>query len=188
MNIISIIIIAIGLSIDSFTVSIAAAATCKQKSVFVFFRFAFALAFIQALCTIAGWAVGAELGKYLESFDHWIAFGLLLIIGGKMFYDGVKSKDSEGKPEINMRNFFVVTGLGIATSIDAAVVGVSMSFVGLNIWLSSLVIMVVTFLFSYFGLIGGNLLRKKMNRLPIEIIGGLFLVGIGIKILIEHLS
>lgn len=188
MNIVSIIIIAIGLSIDSLTVSLAAASTCKQKSTFVFLRFAFTLGFVQALCTIAGWAAGAELVKYIAEIDHWIAFGLLAGIGGKMIYDGLKQKDKKEKPEINMRNFFVVTGLGIATSIDAAVVGLSMSFAGLNIWVSALVIMVVTFGFSYFGLISGNIIRRNLKNFPIEIIGGLFLIGIGVKILIEHLT
>jgi len=87
-----------------------------------------------------------------------------------------------------MRNFFVVTGLGIATSIDAAVVGLSMTFAGLNIWISALVIMIVTFVFSYFGLISGNMIRRKLKSLPIEILGGLFLIGIGVNVLIEHLS
>ncbi len=187
MEIVSIILIAVGLSMDSLTVSLAAASTCKNKSTFVFLRFAFTLGFIQAVCTIAGWAAGAELGKYFEQYDHWIAFSLLLIIGGKMLYEGIKHKDSEEKPEINMNNFFVVTGLGIATSIDAAVVGVSLSFVGLNIWVSSVIIMTVTFAFSYFGLFSGDFIKRKLKHLPVEIIGGLFLVGIGVKVLVEHL-
>jgi|AntAceMinimDraft_14_1070370.scaffolds.fasta_scaffold88347_2 putative Mn2+ efflux pump MntP len=184
----SILIIAIGLSMDSLTVSLAAATACKTKSTFVFLRFAFTLGFIQAAFTVAGWAAGAELGKYFMDFDHWIAFGLLLLIGGKMLYEGFKHRDSGVKREINMNNFFVVTGLGIATSIDAAVVGVSLSFVGVNIWISSAIILIVTFVFSYFGLFSGNVIRKKLKKFPIEIVGGLFLIGIGIKVLIEHLS
>ncbi len=187
MELLSIFLIAIGLSMDSLTVSMAAAATCKKKSTFVFLRFSFTLGFIQAVCTIAGWAAGAELTNYFQAYDHWIAFGLLLIIGGKMLYEGIKHKDSEQKPEINMNNFFVVTGLGIATSIDAAVVGVSLSFAGLNIWVTSLIIFVVTFIFSYFGLFSGDFISRKLKRFSVEIIGGLFLIGIGIKILLEHL-
>lgn len=187
MNIVSILVVAVGLSIDSLTVSIAAASTCKQKNNFVFLRFAFTLGFIQALCAIAGWAAGSELIKYIEEYDHWVAFALLSIIAGKMFYDGFAHKDSEDKPEINMRNFFVVAGLGIATSIDAAVVGLSMSFAGFNIWISALIIMIVTFCFSYMGLISGQIIRKALRKFPIEIVGGLFLLGIGVKILAEHL-
>lgn len=187
MQFLTILLIAVGLSMDSLTVSLAAASTCKQKNTFVFLRFAFTLGFIQAVCTIAGWAAGSELEKYLMNFDHWIAFGLLLIIGGKMLFEGIKHKDSESKPEINMNNFFVVTGLGIATSIDAAVVGVSLSFVGLNIWVSALIIMIVTFAFSYFGLFSGDFIRRRLKKFPIEIVGGLFLIGIGIKVLVEHL-
>lgn len=187
-ELISILIIAIALSMDSLTVSMAAASTCKKKDNFVFLRFAFTLGFIQAAFTIAGWAAGAELEKYLSDFDHWIAFGLLLFIGGKMLYEGIKHKNSDNKPEINMNNFFVVTGLGIATSIDAAVVGVSLSFVGLNIWISALIIMLITFIFSFAGLMGGNIIRIKLKKLPVEIIGGIFLIAIGVKVLIEHLS
>lgn len=183
-----ILIIAIGLSMDSLTVSLAASATCKKKNLFVFLRFAFTLGFIQAGFTIAGWAAGVELGKYFADFDHWIAFGLLLIIGGKMLYEGIKNKEDENKPEINMNSFFVVTGLEIATSIDAAVVGVSMSFVGLNIWIAAAIIFLITFMFSYFGLESGNVIKSKLRRLPVEIIGGVLLVAIAIQTLIEHLS
>ena len=87
-----------------------------------------------------------------------------------------------------MDNFFVVTGLGIATSIDAAVVGVSLSFVGINIWVSAVIIMLVTFAFSYFGLFSGDIIRRKLKRVPVEVVGGVFLIGIGIKIIIEHLA
>jgi putative Mn2+ efflux pump MntP len=187
-ELLEIIILAIGLSMDSLTVSLAAASTCKKKSLFVFLRFAFTLGFIQASFTVAGWAAGTELVKYLADVDHWISFALLLGIGGKMIYEGFINNDTESKSEINMNNFFVVTGLGVATSIDAAIVGVSMSFVGLNILISAAIIMIITFIFSYFGLISGNVIRKKLRKFPIEIIGGLFLIGIGVKILIEHIS
>jgi putative Mn2+ efflux pump MntP len=187
MELISVLIIAIGLSMDSLTVSMAASATCKKKNTFVFVRFSATLAFIQAVFTVAGWAAGSEVQQYFENFDHWIAFVLLLIIGGKMLYEGFKHRGTEDKPEINMNNFFVVTGLGIATSIDALVVGVSMSFIDLNIWISAAIIMSVTFLFSYIGLFFGDVLKRKFKYFPVEIVGGLFLVAIGLKVLIEHL-
>jgi len=188
MELLSILLIAVGLSMDSLTVSMAAASSYRNKTTFIYLRFAFTLGFIQAVCTLGGWAAGAELTKYLEDYDHWIAFGLLVIIGGKMLYEGIKHKDSEEKPEINMDNFFVVTGLGIATSIDAAVVGVSLSFVGINIWVSAVIIMLVTFAFSYIGLFSGDIIRRKLKRVPVEVVGGVFLIGIGIKIIIEHLA
>lgn len=187
MEFISIILVATALSMDSLAVSMAAASSYKNKTTFIYLRFAFTLGFIQAVCALGGWAAGIELTKYFQAYDHWIAFGLLLFIGGKMLYEGIKHKDLEEKPEINMNNFFVVTGLGIATSIDAAVVGFSLSFAGINIYVSALIIMIVTFSFSYIGLFSGNLIRKKLKRLPVEVIGGIFLVGIGTKILIEHL-
>ncbi|MDD4150050.1 MAG: manganese efflux pump MntP family protein [Bacteroidales bacterium] len=150
-------------------------------------RFAFILGFIQATFTIAGWAAGAELVKHFQAYDHWIAFVLLLIIGGKMLYEGIKHRKLENKPKINMNNIFVVAGLGVATSIDAAIVGLSLSFVGLNIWLSAFIILIVTFIFSYIGLYSGSFIKQKLRILPIEIIGGVFLIAIGTKVLIEHL-
>ncbi|MDD4217636.1 MAG: manganese efflux pump MntP family protein [Bacteroidales bacterium] len=186
-NLFTVLLIAIGLSMDSLTVSVAAAPTCTKPNNFIFFRFAFILGFIQATFTIAGWAAGAELAKHFQAYDHWIAFALLLIIGGKMLYEGIKHHDYEKKPKLNMNNVFVVAGLGVATSIDAAIVGVSLPFVGLNIWITALIIMIVTFVFSYIGLYGGKFVRKHLKILPIEIIGGVFLIAIGTKVLIEHL-
>lgn len=187
MNIISILLISIGLSMDSLAVSIATACSYKNKTHFINLRFSFTLAFIQAVCIIAGWAAGSELSKKFQQYDHWIVFILLAIIGGKMLYDGIIKTEEKGNAEINMDNFFVVTGLGIATSIDAAIVGVSLPFVGINIWQTALIIFIITFSLSYLGLVSGDILRKKLRKLPIEIIGGFFLIGIGVKVLIEHL-
>lgn len=187
MQIVSILVIAIGLSMDSLAVSMATACSYKNKTTYINLRFAFTLGFIQALSLIAGWAAGLELTKILQKYDHWIAFLLLLIIGGKMLVEGIKHKEQKIKQEINMDNFFTVTGLGIATSIDAAIVGVSLPFVGLNIWISAFIIFIITFCFSYFGLLGGEFIRKRLRNIPIEIIGGLFLIELGTKVLIEHL-
>ncbi|MDD2635570.1 MAG: manganese efflux pump MntP family protein [Bacteroidales bacterium] len=182
-----ILLIATGLSMDSFAVSIATVPSCAKPNNFVFVRFALILGFIQAIFTIAGWAAGTKLTKHFLAFDHWIAFALLLIIGSKMLYDGIKHKNYAQEVKLNMNNFFVVAGLGVATSIDAVVVGVSLPFVGLNIWMSGVIIMIVTFVFSYIGLHSGTFIKQKLKILPIEIIGGLFLIAIGTKVLIEHL-
>ncbi len=186
-DLLTVLIIAIGLSMDSLAVSIAAAPKCTKQKKLTFIRFAFILGFIQSTFTIAGWAAGAELAKHFQAYDHWIAFALLLIIGGKMLYDGIKHRVSENTAKINLNNVFVIAGLGVATSIDAAIVGFSLSFVGLNIWITSLIIMIVTFVFSYIGLYGGKFVRQNLKKTPIEIVGGVFLIAIGTKILIEHL-
>lgn len=183
----SILLIAIGLSIDSLTVSVASASACKQKSNWIFFRFALILGFIQATFIIAGWATGIELENYFKIYDHWLAFVLLSFIGGKMLYDGIKCKNEEEKPQINIKNFFVVAGLGVATSIDALVVGISLPLMNLNIWLSAIIIFLTTFAFSIVGLFSGDIIKRKFNKFPIEFIGGLFLIGIGVKVLVEHL-
>ena len=185
MEIISILLISVGLSMDSLAISIATACSCENKTKFTNLRFALILAFVQAICIVVGWLAGSSLTKMFQQYYHWIAFALLTIIGGKMLIDGIRKRDNTA--EINMNNFFVVVGLGIATSIDAVVVGVSLPFAGINIWLTALIVFFTTFTLSYLGLISGNFLRKKFKRLPVEIIGGLFLIGIGIKVLLEHL-
>lgn len=184
--IITIFLISVGLSMDTLVVSLAAASTCKNKIKYVFLRFAFTMGFIQSMGILTGYIIGSELEKIIKDYDHWIAFLLLLIIGGKMLFEGFKHKNSEVKPQINMNSFFVVTGLGIATSIDAGIVGIGISLAGYNIFITAFIVFVITFLFSYLGLFGGHLIRTIFKKMPAEHIGGIVLILIGIKILLEH--
>jgi len=187
MGILSILSIATGLSIDSLTVSIASASACKEKSKWLFIRFALIFGIVQAFFIILGWIAGLSLEKHFKAYDHWIAFVLLAFIGGKLLYEGLTNKEPEKKSNVNFNNIFVVISLGIATSIDALVVGVSLPLMNLNIWLSAFIIFVVTFIFSYLGLFSGDFIKRKFKRISIEIIGGIFLIGIGAKVLMEHL-
>ncbi len=186
LQIFTIILISIGLSMDTFAVSMAAAATNVKKNRFIFFRFAFTMGFIQAIGIAVGYTIGSGLDKLIKDFDHWIAFFLLLIIGGKMLWEGYKNHNSNEKTEIDMNNFFIVTGLGIATSIDAGTVGIGISIAGYNIWLTSIIVFLITSIFSYVGLMGGRLIKSIFKKLPAEYIGGIVLIIIGIKILLEH--
>lgn len=183
---VSILVIAIALSLDSFTVSLAAG-TCfnKNKHSRSFLRFAFILAIIQGIFTLLGWFMGYELEQFIGSFDHWVAFALLCAIGIKMFYDGLKHK-SKRKP-IRVNSIAVNIGLGIATSVDALIVGLSLSLLDYNIYISALIISVVTFIFSISALKLGDLLKRKI-KFPVEIAGGLMLIIIGISVLFEHLK
>ncbi|MDR2010794.1 MAG: manganese efflux pump MntP family protein [Bacteroidales bacterium] len=187
MGLFSILSIATGLSIDSLTVSMASVSTCKEKKTGQFIRFALILGLVQAFFLILGWAAGLGLEKYFKTYDHWIAFILLSFIGGKMIYEGFTNKDEDQKKEINFNNLFLITCLGIATSIDALAIGVTLPLINLNIWLSALITLLVTFTFSLIGLFSGNFIKNKFKNIPIEVIGGLFLLGIGVKVFIEHL-
>jgi putative Mn2+ efflux pump MntP len=187
MGILSILPIAIGLSIDSLTISVASASVCKKKNRWLFIRFAIVLGITQAIFILLGWIAGLSLEKHFKAYDHWIAFALLLFIGGKLIFESLKNKDSKEKSSIDFNNILIIIGLGIATSIDALVVGISLPLMNLNIWLSSIIILVVTFIFSYLGLFFGDFMKSKLKRFSIEVIGGIFLITIGVKVFIDHL-
>ena len=133
---------------------------------------------------IVGWLAGLSLRDFISDIDHWIAFGILGFIGCKMIYEALRMElDRE---EVNPLNLSVLLMLSVATSIDALAVGVSFAFLNISIVTPVLVIGIVTFLLSYLGIFVGNRLGHFFEK-KIEILGGLILIGIGVKILVDHL-
>lgn len=183
MDLITIILIAIGLSMDSLAVSIASGVTIKYFKLKNVFKIAIFLAMFQGLMPVVGWAAGIGFKQYIESYDHWIAFLLLSFLGVKMIVDG--NKEDEKNP-CNPLKMAVLIGLSIATSIDALAVGVSFAFLNISIITPVLIIGLTTFLVSVSGLYLGIKIGAKYD-FKIELIGGIILIGIGIKILIEHI-
>ncbi len=183
MSIISIILIAIGLSMDSFAISISNGLTLRNLTLSKSITIAFSLAFFQALMPLLGWLAGNGIEDYIQEIDHWVAFILLAFIGGKMIYDGLQK--SEDPIESNL-NTLTLIGQSIATSIDAFAVGISFAVLDNDIILPIIIIGITTFVFSIFGLTLGTVFGKKMGK-SVELIGGLVLIGIGLKILIEHI-
>jgi putative Mn2+ efflux pump MntP len=185
MGIISILLIAIGLNFDSLAVSISAGLVVNHIRFKQAIKIAFVFAFFQGLMPFIGWVIGSQIKSLINDCDHWIAFILLFLIGAKMVYESLK-KD-EDKKQFNPLKLLVMVSMAIATSIDALIVGVSFAFVDVNILLSVFVIGALTFIVAMTGLfIGkkvGYLFGKRM-----EIIGGIILIGIGAKILLEHLG
>lgn len=185
MNTISILFIAFGLAMDAFAVAIASGIIIKQLKVRNVLKIALFFGLFQAFMPVVGWLAGLSMRDFVRAFDHWVTFGLLSLIGGKMIYESFKieSEKTEGDP----LNIYMLLLLSIATSIDALVVGVSFAFLDIFIITPIVTIGIVTFLLSslgvYIGDKSGHFFENKM-----EIIGGLFLIGIGVKILIEHLS
>jgi len=169
---------------DSFAVSVTSGLMIKKVNLSGFLKFCFVLALFQAMMPVIGWLLGKELKVYIESSDHWIAFSLLLLIGGKMIWEG--SKKGEKKKKFDPLNNIILLGLGLATSIDALVVGLSFGFLDVTIIYPVLIIGITTFVITVCGLFLGGKLHKGVN-LRIEIFGGIVLIGIGIKILIQHL-
>jgi putative Mn2+ efflux pump MntP len=133
---------------------------------------------------LIGWLAGLSLRDFIAGVDHWVAFGLLGLIGGKMIYGATKIGTHE--KETNPLSLFVLLILSVATSIDALAVGLSFAFLKISIATPIIVIGFVTFLLSFLGVLVGNRLGHFFEK-KMEIVGGLVLIGIGIKILIEHL-
>ena len=132
---------------------------------------------------LAGWFLGSQVANLISNYDHWIAFGLLTILGIKMIYESFKNNPV--KTDSNNLTLPVLVGMAIATSIDALVVGVSFAFVKLNIYYTILIIGATTFLVAMIGMLLGKKVGGKFGT-KMEIFGGLILIGIGIKILLSH--
>ncbi len=183
MEILTIFLIAIGLCFDSFAVSVSTGLIIKDIKISQTLKVATFLGFFQALMPFLGWLVGKKLKEYIANFDHWIAFALLLIIGGKMIFESMKNEEEK---TFNPLKIIVLIGISIATSIDAFVVGITFGLLNISILLAVLIIGFVTFSVGILGIYIG---RKTGNRFgnKMEIFGGIVLILIGIKILIEHL-
>lgn len=200
MDILSIVLIAIGLSMDAFAVSVTNGIIIKDLKMSHALKIALYFGVFQALMPLAGWLAGSQFKDYITSIDHWIAFGLLAFIGGKMIreaFNEVEEEEVEGMCEVaistqgtacenplRMGRLFV---LAVATSIDALAVGISFAFLRVSIVWSAMIIGLITFVICFVGVFIGNkfggLLKKKA-----EIAGGLILICIGLKILIEHMG
>lgn len=177
--------IAVGLSFDSFAASISMGVVQKKIRFLQACGVAFSLAFFQALFPLAGWLVGSSLQSLIEGFDHWIAFALLVFIGFRMILDGFREKQKE--KSLDPFVFRVLIGVSVATSIDALAVGLSFGFTNVHIIFPLLVIFAVTFIVAMLGLLfGKNIPGEKSHRSVI--VGGIILILIGVKILVEHLT
>lgn len=185
MDIFTVFFIAIGLAMDAFAVSIAGGLTMERLRIRYAFRIALFFGVFQAVMPIIGFMAGLSIRDYIMHIDHWIAFTLLAFIGSKMIYESLFMNGNHRKMDPNDIQLLLI--LSVATSIDALAVGISLSLLKVDIFLPAFIIGIITFMLSFLGvLIGrsfGHLFEKK-----IEVLGGLVLIGIGVKILIEHLS
>ncbi|MCX6287035.1 MAG: manganese efflux pump MntP family protein [Bacteroidetes bacterium] len=184
MSFLELFLIAVGLSMDCFAVSLSFGAQKRLKRKDII-KFSFFFALFQALMPVIGWLVGNAVNIYLSDVDHWIAFGILTAIGLRMIYEAFKGEDE--KRSVDIREWKILFTLSLATSIDALVTGVSFGFIKVNILLAVMTIALVTFLNSIAGAYVG---KRSIHISPkgAEIIGGLVLIGIGTKIVLEHLS
>ena len=177
--------IAVGLAMDAFAVSIVSGSIYKELHIRHALRMAFFFGAFQAIMPLIGYMAGRTFADSIEMWDHWIAFGILSVIGGKMVYEAFKMKQVDKDPK-DPSNLVVLVVLSIATSIDALAVGITLSLVTSYIFRAVATIGVITFIISYIGYIIGKRMGHFFEN-KIEIIGGLILIGIGFKILISHL-
>ncbi len=187
MHFIEIIGIGIGLSMDALAVSITNGFVIKDIQVKHALRIALFFGVFQAIMPVIGWATGLTLSRYIEAFDHWVAFVLLAFIGGKMILES-RRKEEPGCEEEKKNCLHVPTLLlmSLATSIDALAVGLSFAFLNVSILFPVAIIGSITFCLC----VGGVYVGKKIGHLfkdKLELVGGIVLIGIGLKILIEHL-
>ena len=179
MSFLEILLIGIGLSMDAFSVSVCKGLTTKHFSWKMALTCGLWFGFFQALMPLIGYFLGAQFEQYITSVDHWIAFGLLFLIGANMIREAVKG--TENSSQLQM------LPLAVATSIDALAVGISFACIQVEIWSSALIIGLTTFAFSIAGVKIGNVFGSKFEK-EAEIVGGIILILIGLKILLEHLG
>ncbi len=184
MDYISIVVIAIGLAMDAFAVSIAAGVSLKCFQAKPAFRVALFFGFFQAIMPYLGWLAGSSFSKSIALYDHWVVFFLLLFIGGKMIYESFIITKAESSCDPN--NIINVFLLAIATSIDALAVGISFSILDQQIIEPIIIIGVITFVLTLFGVYIGSKIGSIFEN-KIEFLGGIILIAIGTKILLEHL-
>lgn len=176
--------VAVGLAMDAFAVSLGIGATGSARTPRPIFRVSFHMGFFQGFMTFLGWLLGSSIASLIAAFDHWIAFGLLAFVGIRMIKSGASSHEETQKDDPSRGGTLMM--VCIATSIDAMAVGLSLAMVNIGILSPSLVIGIVTLGLSLFGLLAGGRLGDRFGK-RMEILGGLILNGIGIRILLSHL-
>ena len=181
---ITFLLIGIGLSFDSFAVSVSVGLMKPEVRFFKACKVAFSLAFFQAVFPLFGWYIGSVIEEVIKTLDHWIAFGLLMFIGIRMIIEG----KNDGGIIKNLDPFKprVLISLSVATSIDAFVIGITFGFLELPIYFPMVVIFAVTFVASMLGLLFGKNIPARRSHQSL-ILGGIILILIGVKVLVEHL-
>lgn len=186
MNTLVLLGIALGLAMDAFAVAIATGLCLGRVTPRHTFRLAFHFGLFQFLMPVLGWFAGTQLAAYISSYDHWLAFGLLSFIGGKMLWEARSDEEPDCRTDPT-RGWMLVT-LSLATSMDALAVGLSMAFLRVSVWFPSVIIGLVAAVLTAVGIrLGsfGNRFGRRWGHWA-EIAGGLVLLAIGLDILLSH--
>lgn len=186
MGITELILIAVGLAMDAFAVAVCKGLSMNRINYKHTFIIALFFGAFQGIMPTIGWALGRQFADYISNIDHWIVFILLAFIGGKMIYEALHEDEEQLDACTSVLDIKELFLLAIATSIDALAVGISFAFLGVEIVSSALLITATTFSLSFVGVIIGSKFGSMFQK-KAEIAGGIILIIIGIKVLIEHL-
>ena len=189
MGFVELFLIGVGLSMDAFAVSICKGLGMKRLNMGQALVIGLFFGGFQALMPLIGWALGTQLADFITPIDHWIAFILLALIGGKMLFDAFRGDDEggAGEPKDTRLDLKELLMLAIATSIDALAVGITFAFLQVAIVPSITIIGLTTFVISFAGVAVGHFFGARFEK-PATIVGGVVLILIGVKILLEHLG
>lgn len=179
-----VLLIAVSMAMDAFAVCLVAGSLHRATGSRSAFRLSFHFGLFQFIMPVVGWLAGRTVEPLIQDYDHWIAFGLLAFVGVRMIIAAVRG-EREPQPPDPSRGFTLIM-LSVAVSIDALAVGLSIGLLGLSVWYPAIIIGLVTWLLSLVGLWLGERFGGRLGR-PVEIAGGLVLLGIGIRIVASHL-
>jgi putative Mn2+ efflux pump MntP len=182
----SIAILAVGMSVDALLASIGRGAALRRPRLIEAVRTGAVFGFVETLTPLIGWTAGLAASQYIEAFDHWIAFVLLAIVGGKMLLHSFKPAEMRQEAALSC-SWWVLIATAVGTSIDAMAVGVSLAFLDVNILVVACAIGFATFIMSTGGMMAGNMIGAGFGRWA-ERIGGAALIGLGTSILLSHLN
>lgn len=186
MSLWALLLIAVGVSADAFAVALGKGLHMRRFSLRNAIVIAVTFGAFQALMPLIGWLLGSAFASYIQDVDHWIAFGLLALIGGKMLYEAFSAKEDtdEDTDRLPLRELLL---LAVATSIDALAVGVTLAFLPVSIGGAIALIGVTTAVLTFVGVLVGRRVGSRFGK-PAEIAGGVILILIGLNILLEHLG
>jgi len=184
MELLTSIFIGVGLAMDAFTVSLGIGTGGQANDRRSKFRLAFHFGFFQMAMTVVGWFAGSSIAGYIQAFDHWVAMGLLAYVGGNMIRSGLNPEMESYVSNPSKGRLLVI--LSVATSIDAMAVGLSMAMLDAPWVVPAIIIGVVTWGLSSVGLLAGDRLGQRFGK-RMEILGGLILIGIGLRVLVTHM-
>jgi putative Mn2+ efflux pump MntP len=177
-------LVALSMAMDAFAVCLIAGAMHRASGPRPAFRLSFHFGLFQFIMPVLGWFVGRTVKPIISDYDHWVAFGLLAFVGLRMIYGAARGEGAE--PPDPSRGWTLVM-LSVAVSIDALAVGLSLGVLGISVWYPAFVIGLVTSILSLVGLRLGQDFGGRLGK-PVEIIGGLVLIGIGVRIVLTHLA